>query len=123
MEVTLIHFQKYNPYFNLDTPEARNTGKIPNSNSIFLGQVSHMFEVIDQLNLCSKCATPSCHDKLNLVCVSMIGQQGCVSLQYDYSGFAERRVTFESSIKHETENCTCPASCIDMFRCNVFSLC
>ena len=36
----------------------------------------------------------------------MIGQQGCVTLQYDCTGCAERRVTFESSIKHETENCT-----------------
>ena len=36
----------------------------------------------------------------------MIGQQGCVTLQYDCTGCAERRVAFESSIKHETENCT-----------------
>uniref|UniRef100_A0A1X7SM79 Uncharacterized protein n=1 Tax=Amphimedon queenslandica TaxID=400682 RepID=A0A1X7SM79_AMPQE len=33
----------------------------------------------------------------------MIGQQG---RQYDCTGCAERRVAFESSIKHETENCT-----------------
>uniref|UniRef100_A0A1X7TKZ2 Uncharacterized protein n=1 Tax=Amphimedon queenslandica TaxID=400682 RepID=A0A1X7TKZ2_AMPQE len=36
----------------------------------------------------------------------MIGQQGCVTLQYDCTGCAERCVAFESSIKHETENCT-----------------
>uniref|UniRef100_A0A1X7TCB3 Uncharacterized protein n=1 Tax=Amphimedon queenslandica TaxID=400682 RepID=A0A1X7TCB3_AMPQE len=106
MEVTPIHFQKYDPDFNLDTPEGRNSGELPNSNSIFLGQVSQMCKFIDQINLSSKCATPLCHGKLKLVCVSMIGQQGCVTLQYDCTGCAERRVTFESSIKHETENCT-----------------
>uniref|UniRef100_A0A1X7VVK3 Uncharacterized protein n=1 Tax=Amphimedon queenslandica TaxID=400682 RepID=A0A1X7VVK3_AMPQE len=36
----------------------------------------------------------------------MIGQQGCVTLQYDCTGCAERCVTFERSIKHETKICT-----------------
>ena len=36
----------------------------------------------------------------------MIGQQGFVILQYDCTGCAERCVSFDSSIKHETENCT-----------------
>uniref|UniRef100_A0A1X7VSG3 Uncharacterized protein n=1 Tax=Amphimedon queenslandica TaxID=400682 RepID=A0A1X7VSG3_AMPQE len=105
MEVTPIHFQKNDPDFSLDTPEGRNSGELPNSNSIFLGQVSQMCKFIDQINLTSKCATPLCNGKLKLVCVSMIGQQGCVTLQYDCTGCAERRVAFESSIKHETENC------------------
>ena len=65
-----------------------------------------MCNFIDQINLSSKCAKPSCSGKLKLVSVSMIGQQGCVTLQYDCTGCAERRVTFNSSIKHETENCT-----------------
>uniref|UniRef100_A0A1X7VVR8 Uncharacterized protein n=1 Tax=Amphimedon queenslandica TaxID=400682 RepID=A0A1X7VVR8_AMPQE len=97
MEVTPI--QKNDPDFSLDTPEGRNSGELPNSNSIFLGQVSQVCKFIDQINVTSNCATPLCNGKLKLVCVSMIGQQGCVTLQYDCIGCAERRVAFESSIK------------------------
>ena len=100
MEVTPIYFQN-DPDFSLDTPEGCNSGEL---HSIFLGQVSQMCKFIDQINLTSKCATSLCNGKLKLVCVSMIGQQGCVTLQYDCNGCAERRVAFESSIKHETEN-------------------
>ena len=60
--------------------------------------LSQMCKFIDQINLTSKCATPLCNGKLKLVCVSMIGQQGCVTLQYDCTGCAEGRVAFESSI-------------------------
>ena len=56
--------------------------------AIFLGQVSQMCKFIDQINLTSKCATPVCNGKLKLVSVSMIGQQGCVTLQYDCTGCA-----------------------------------
>ena len=85
----------------MDTPEGRNSGELPSSNSIFLGQVSQMCNFIDQINLSSKCATPLCSGKLKLVSVSMTGQQGCVTLQYDCTGCAERRVTFNSSIKQK----------------------
>uniref|UniRef100_A0A1X7VHW2 Uncharacterized protein n=1 Tax=Amphimedon queenslandica TaxID=400682 RepID=A0A1X7VHW2_AMPQE len=44
------------------------------------------------INLTSKYATPLCN--------------GCVTLHYDCTGCAERRVAFESSIKHDAENCT-----------------
>uniref|UniRef100_A0A1X7TLA9 Uncharacterized protein n=1 Tax=Amphimedon queenslandica TaxID=400682 RepID=A0A1X7TLA9_AMPQE len=60
MEVTPIHFQK-DTDFSFDTPEGRNSGELPNSNSIFLGQVSQMCKFIDQINLTSKCATPLCN--------------------------------------------------------------
>ena len=106
IEVTPILFQKNDPDFSLDTPEGHNSGELPNSNTILSGQVSQMCKFIAQINLTSKCATPLCNGKLKLVCVSMIGQQGCVTLQYDCTDCAERRVAFESSIKHQTENCT-----------------
>uniref|UniRef100_A0A1X7VJ86 Uncharacterized protein n=1 Tax=Amphimedon queenslandica TaxID=400682 RepID=A0A1X7VJ86_AMPQE len=66
MEVTLIHFQKNDPDFSLATPEGRNSGELPNSNSILLGQVSQMCKFIDQINLTSKCTTALCNSKLKL---------------------------------------------------------
>ena len=71
-----------------------------------------MSKFIDQINTSSKCAAQLCNVKLKLVCVDMIGQQGFVTLQYDCTGCAERCVSFDSSIKHETENCT--AVCQDL---------
>ena len=105
-ERTPINYLKTDPDFILDTPDGRNSGELPNSNSIFLGQVSQMSKFVDQINLSSKCITPLCNGTLKLVSVDIIGQQGCVSLQYDCTGCAERRVNFDSSVEHETEKCT-----------------
>ena len=55
----------------------------------YLIVISQMCKFIDQINLTSKCATSLCNGKLKLVCVSMINQQGCVTLQYDCTGCAE----------------------------------
>ena len=96
-EATPINYQNSDSDFILDTPNQRNSGELPNSNSIFFGQVSQMSKFIDQINTSSKCATQLCNGKLKLVCVDMIGQQGCVTLQYDCTGCAERRVSFDSS--------------------------
>ena len=65
-----------------------------------------MSKFIDQITLNSKCITPLCNGTLNLVSVDIIGQQGCVSLQYDCTGCVERRVNFDSSVEHEAEKCT-----------------
>ena len=67
----------------------------------------------------AKGPTPLCNGKLKLVCVSMIGEQGCVTLQYGCTGCAERRVAFESSTKPETENCTAVALALQVaFTCS-----
>ena len=97
MELTPMHFQKMiliSAWILLKDATLVN----------YLIVIQSSCKFIDQINLTSKCATPLCNGKLKLVCVSMIGQQGCVTLQYDCTGCAERRVAFESSI--ETDNCT-----------------
>ena len=56
-ETIPINYQNSDSDFIMDTPNQRNSGELPNGNSIFLGQVNQMSKFIDQINTSSKCAT------------------------------------------------------------------
>ena len=82
----------------LETPDRKLLAEFPvTSNGAFVGQTFQVQAFVDQVNATSSCATLGCTGLLKPTSVKLKGLGGAVDIDYDCTGCAERRLTFNSS--------------------------
>ena len=74
----------------------------PDSNGLFVGELSQLRDFITSINSNSACMTPGCKGKLVCTALKRSGLGGAVDMSFACDGCNNRKTTFQSSTRYKT---------------------
>ena len=73
----------------------------PDSNGLFVGELSQLHEFVSSINSNSACMTPGCKGKLVCTALKRSGLGGAVDMSFTCDGCDNRKTTFQSSTRYK----------------------